>query len=105
MRASSASRLEAAHERAFVRGLRAFSLESVKLNIHGQRGCPDRLVLLPGGRAVFVELKRAGEDLRELQRYRREQLERTGFIVLEAAGTDGVLHALQLIKRIVEWRT
>lgn len=96
-------RLESSHERAFVRALRAFNLETLKLNVQGQRGWPDRVVLVPPGKAVFVELKREDKELRALQEYRRERLERAGFIVLQASGEHGVLHAVQMIKRIAEW--
>ena len=35
----------------------------------GLRGVPDRLILLPNGRVVFVETKAPGKDLRTLQKY------------------------------------
>lgn len=55
--------LEKDVEAAFVRGLKKRGLRSVKLNVQGQRGWHDRLVLLPGGRPVFMELKRPGATL------------------------------------------
>jgi hypothetical protein len=33
----------------------------------GQRGVPDRIVILPGGRTVFVEMKAPGKPLEPLQ--------------------------------------
>ena len=50
-------------EAAFVRGLKKRGLRSIKLNIQGQRGWHDRLVLIPGGRPIFMELKRPGATL------------------------------------------
>ena len=47
----------------------------------GTAGVPDRLVLLPGGRAVFVELKAPGKKLRPLQQKRKAQLQALGFRV------------------------
>lgn len=44
----------------------------------GKAGVPDRLVLLPGGRCFFVELKRPGQKLRPLQRFWKEKLEAMG---------------------------
>lgn len=44
----------------------------------GWAGAPDRIVITPHGWVTFVELKAPGEKPRELQRYRREQLERCG---------------------------
>lgn len=46
----------------------------------GNRGVPDRIVCLPGGRVVFVETKRPkGGVLSKLQRYRISELQRLGF--------------------------
>jgi hypothetical protein len=47
----------------------------------GAAGMPDRVVLLPGKRIFFVELKAPGADLRPLQLKRKEQLENLGFKV------------------------
>lgn len=47
----------------------------------GWAGAPDRLVLLPGGRVIFVELKRPGAKMRKLQEYRAQQLIALGFDV------------------------
>lgn len=44
----------------------------------GNAGMPDRLVVLPGGRIGFVELKRPGEKPGKLQRRRMQELERLG---------------------------
>lgn len=42
-------------------------------------GVPDRLVLLPGGRMSFMELKAPGRTPRPIQKYRMRQLEELGF--------------------------
>lgn len=42
-------------------------------------GYPDRLVLLPGGRAYFVELKSKGKKPTRLQSLRHEELRALGF--------------------------
>lgn len=47
----------------------------------GLDGVPDRIILLPGGRVAFAELKATGKTLRTQQRYRKAQLERLGFKV------------------------
>lgn len=44
----------------------------------GSNGVPDRLVILPGGKVGFVELKRPGEAPRKLQQFRRAELEQLG---------------------------
>ena len=45
----------------------------------GLDGVPDRLVLLPGGKIAFIELKAPGKELRPLQVRRKRQLEALGF--------------------------
>ena len=44
-------------------------------------GVPDRMVCLPGGRVVFVELKAPGEKPTKLQRNRHRELRGFGQIV------------------------
>lgn len=47
----------------------------------GFAGVPDRLILLPGGRVGFVEVKRLGAKPRPLQVRRHQQLQALGFKV------------------------
>lgn len=47
----------------------------------GTAGVPDRIVLLPGARIVFVETKDRGEKPDKRQLYRKAQLEALGFDV------------------------
>lgn len=47
----------------------------------GTAGVPDRIVLMPGGRAVFVELKAPGKKARPLQKLRHKQIRALGFDV------------------------
>lgn len=54
---------------------------ALKFTSPGMAGMPDRLVLLPKGKAFFVELKAPGQDLRPIQIKRKEQLEDLGFKV------------------------
>ncbi len=44
-------------EGRFVRAVEALGCQVRKLVFDGSGGAPDRLVLMPGGRAAFVELK------------------------------------------------
>lgn len=54
---------------------------AVKFVSPGFNGVPDRLVLFPGGKMAFVELKAPGKTMRPLQRYRARQLAALGFRV------------------------
>lgn len=47
----------------------------------GWDGVPDRMILFPGGRMAFVEVKRPGEKPRPLQVHRHGQLRALGFTV------------------------
>ena len=63
----------------------------------GLDGVPDRLILLPGGKCAFAELKAPGKTLRPLQALRKRQLEKLGFRVFVIDGTEqigGVLDAV-----------
>lgn len=51
----------------------------LKLDPHGARGVPDRIVIAPGGRAIMVELKRpAGGRLSPIQKRWRDSLTDSG---------------------------
>ena len=52
------------------------------LKMTGEKGIPDRLVILPGGKYYFVELKREGEKPRPIQDYRIKQFMYLGCNVL-----------------------
>lgn len=47
----------------------------------GLRGVPDRIVLLPGGQTIFVELKAPGKEREPLQVKRASELQDLGFKV------------------------
>lgn len=55
--------------------------KAYKWNPTGVVGVPDRMVLLPGGKVIFVELKAPGEKLRKIQEYRAKELRKLGFQV------------------------
>ena len=57
----------------------------------GMNGMPDRLVLLPDGHMVFVEVKAPGKVPRPLQEARHRMLRKLGFkvYVLDDAGQIG----------------
>ena len=54
---------------------------ALKLTVPNKRGMPDRLILLPGEKIYFVEMKAPGEKPRPLQRKRAKQLQALGFSV------------------------
>ena len=71
---------------------------AVKFVSPGFNGVPDRLVLFPGGRMAFVELKAPGETMRPLQQYRARQFAALGFRVYIVDHTEmigGILDEIQ----------
>lgn len=55
--------------------------KALKFVSPGWSGAPDRIVLLSGGRTVFVELKAPGEEPKPLQIKRAAELENLDFKV------------------------
>ena len=53
----------------------------VKLTSQYQRGLPDRLILMPGGRVYFAEIKTTGKKPTALQRVTHERLRALGYRV------------------------
>ena len=64
----------------------------------GWAGVPDRLILLPGKRLAFVEVKAHGETLRPLQVKRKRQLEGLGFSVYCIDNADQIGGVLDEIR-------
>ena len=64
-------------------------------------GMPDRLVLIPGGVAVWVELKAPGEKPRLIQDYRLSQLRELGFRCFVVDSYEGVQEVVEYAKSIL----
>jgi hypothetical protein len=54
---------------------------SYKMNGRGQRSWPDRQFFIPGGRPLFIEFKKPGEDPTELQNKNHRMLRGLGYAV------------------------
>ena len=68
-------------EEQLVKAVKAEGGICPKLICPGMNGMPDRLVLLPGCRIGFVEVKAPGKKPRPLQLRRHKQLQQLGFMV------------------------
>ncbi len=66
--------------------LKAAGCLALKFVSPGYTGVPDRIVLIPGGRIVFVEMKAPGGKERPRQSYVQAILRRYGFAVF--SGVD-----------------
>ena len=68
-------------EKKLVKAVKEVGGWCVKFVSPGNAGVPDRLVLLPGGRAMFAEIKAPGKKPRPLQEVLIRKLRNFGFLV------------------------
>lgn len=68
--------------------------QCLKFESPGTSGVPDRIILLPGGRVVFVELKQVGKRERMRQTYVQNQMRRLGFTVFSTVSTPEQVQAI-----------
>lgn len=68
-------------EQKLVKAVKEVGGLALKFVSPGYDGVPDRLLLFPGGKMAFVEVKAPGSKPRPLQRKRHETLRRLGFKV------------------------
>lgn len=85
-------------EQALIQAVKARKGLCWKFVSPGTAGVPDRIVLMPGGRVGFVELKRPGGKTRPIQTKRIEQLHALGhktFVVDRLETIEEVCDAIQ----------
>jgi len=90
--------LESFLEKKFVEAVKNIGAKIFKFTSPGMAGVPDRIVLIPGGEIIFVELKKPGEKLRPLQLKRKKDLEAMGFqveVVDSIPRIEEVCHGIQ----------
>lgn len=68
---------------------------SIKLELKRDDGWPDREFLIPGGKPLFIEFKRGGEDLRALQDLRAKVLRALGYDVIRCDDYDDAMNAVK----------
>ena len=77
-------------EQQFIKAVKAKGGIAPKFVSPGLNGVPDRIVLLPGGKIGFVEVKAPGEKPRPLQLARHNRLRQLGFKVYILDRTDQI---------------
>lgn len=82
-----------------VRSLRCGAL-CLKFVSPGFAGVPDRMILLPGAKVIFVELKKPGEKERRRQSYVQTLLRNLGFTVFSTVDSEEKIE--MVIERCVE---
>lgn len=88
-------------ESYLVQRLDEIGLPCLKFNPEGKVGMPDRLVLLPEGKVIWVELKTKGGHLEEIQRLQHKRLGDLGHrvvVIWDKSGVD------RLVKSILDQR-
>ena len=70
-----------------------------KFTSPGNPGVPDRIVILPGGTTVYVELKTEIGRLAKIQKWQIEELCRRGAVVRVLKGMDQVLAFLEEVDK------
>lgn len=81
-------------ERALVRAVVRHGGVAYKFTSPARRGVPDRLVVLPGGRVIFIEVKASGGRLSKLQEIEIARLSGLGCEVRIVWSADDVEGAL-----------
>lgn len=81
-------KLESSIERQLKRTVEGLEdkIMCLKFESPGMSGVPDRVILLPGGHIVFVELKQPGKHERARQEYVQQKIRDAGFTVF--SGVD-----------------
>ena len=85
-------------ERILVRMVKNMGGIALKFVSPGMAGVPDRLVLFPGEKIAFVEMKAPGKKPTALQRLRHAQLRSLGFRVFVIDGKEQIEEMLNEIR-------
>ena len=86
-------------ERRLCKEIREVGGLALKFVSPGMSGVPDRLVLLPGQKIAFVEVKSPGQKMRPLQVRRKAQLEALGFQVYCLDGVAQIAHIIRGMRK------
>lgn len=81
---------ESSLEKRFRLEIEKRGAKALKFVSPNKRGVPDRLILIPGGQAVFAELKAPGNPLKPLQQKRAKELQSLGFKVYKIDSVEDI---------------
>jgi len=81
---------EAVIEAYLVKRIHAIGGECEKFNSMARKFVPDRIVTMPGGRIIFVELKRVGKKPEVMQERDHQRRREMGFDVRVIDSKEGV---------------
>ena len=90
-------------ERKLKKRVEALGCMCLKFESPGFTGVPDRIILMPGGEAFFVELKAPGKKERPRQEYVQKQFRSLGFVVISSVdGEDDINRVVALIESYLQ---
>ena len=89
--------LESDIEKWLVKSLKSLGCVADKFVSPGNTGVPDRLIIIPGGRVMFVELK---TDQGELSKIQKWQIRRYQTVGAEVRVVRGLKDANALVEEI-----
>lgn len=90
--------LESTIQGRIIKRLEAKGCTVIKIIRANKSGIPDLLVLCPGGKAVFIEVKKPGSVASKLQQYYIELLRKLGFTAIVC---DDVEDASAMVDRVM----
>lgn len=88
-------------EKKLLNAIRKMGGEAFKWVSPGNDGVPDRIVMLPGGRLIFVELKADRGRLSPIQKIQIRRIQKLGQDVEVVQGMDGLEEFLERIRNEV----
>ena len=88
-------------EKKMLNAIRKMGGEAFKWVSPGNDGVPDRIVMLPGGRLIFVELKADRGLLSSVQKIQIRRIQKLGQEVEVVQGMDGLEEFLERIRKEV----
>lgn len=89
---------ESTIEARLVRGVKKLGGLCYKFTSPGNPGVPDRIVLLPNGKTIFVELKTTVGRLAKVQQWQLQEMRKRGADVRVLKGADQVTAFLEEVR-------
>lgn len=93
-------RPEEREEKRFVKKVEKLGCKAFKFEVHGLKGAPDRMVLIPTGAIAFIEFKRPGGG--EVSHHQDEFIKMLRNMGFDVVVCDNWQAALKYIQTIME---
>lgn len=89
-------------EKRLRESIKEMGLKALKFQSQSFTGMPDRLILLPNERVIWVELKTTGEDLDAEQKSRKKMLEKIGHSVYVVDDIESLSRVIGIVLGAIE---